>query len=176
MDSRSPAVFTYFRRPAYYAAFNSGKQITRQQRLALALLWSPGEGTLLQSQSNTADAAWGTLPRGAAQVFEAGKIDATFSSGAPSPGNRDIPGESITVEYPLGSTGSKRIVFGKDSIRVTVRSPGEFIEQIPALGSGLRLHPAPTEVSETDREVAGKRLRLLRIAAKDQLEYEIRFR
>ena len=64
MDSRTPVVFTYIRRPSWYAAFNSGKQITRQQRLGLGLLWSPKSGVLLQSQTNSGDAEWVTRPAG----------------------------------------------------------------------------------------------------------------
>ena len=176
MDSRHPIVFTYVRRPAYYAAFNTGKQITRQQRLGLGLLWTPEDGTLLQSQTNSADAAWGTRLPKADQVFEAATIDAVYSTGAPSPGARDLPGDVVTVEYPLGSSGKKRVVFDRDAIRVTVEHPGEFTEQIPSLGAGLHLSLEPASTTETDTEIAGKRLRILRIPAKDRLTYEIRFR
>ena len=176
MDSRHPAVFTYIRRPGYYAAFNSGKQITRQQRLGLGLLWTPTAGTLLQSQTNSADAAWGTRLPNSEQVFEAAALDAAYSTGAPSPGARDLKGNVVTIDYPLGSSGKKRVVFERDAIRVTVDHPGDFTEQIPSLGTGLQLHPAPASVTESGTEIAGKRLRILRLAAKDRLEYEIRLR
>src|SRR5439155_20219680 len=49
VDSRKPAVFTFVRRPAYYAAFATGPQITPQQRLGLGIVWSPTTGAVLQS-------------------------------------------------------------------------------------------------------------------------------
>ena len=65
MDSRRPQVFTYIRRPLYYAAFNSGPQLARQQRYGLGLLWSEKTGAVLQSQTGSATAAWGTMAEGA---------------------------------------------------------------------------------------------------------------
>ena len=126
--------------------------------------------------SGSADAAWGTRAAGADQVFEAGTIDARFSTGAPTVGFRDLTADAITVEYPLGSAGKKRIVFDRDAIRVTVEHPGAFTEQIPALGAGPQVRPSPSGTTDTGTSIAGKRLRLLRIDAKDRLEYEIRFR
>jgi hypothetical protein len=176
MDKRHPIVFTYVRRPGYYVAFNSGKQITRQQRLGLGLLWTPDGGVILQSQTNRSNEAWGTRGAGKAQVYEAGDVHATFSTGTPEPGARDLESQTLTVEYHLGESGWKRVVFERDRIRVLIEHPGEFIEQIPALGSGPRLEPASWSLEDTEIEVAGKRLRVLRLAGRDRLEYSIRFR
>jgi hypothetical protein len=166
MDKRHPIVFTYIRRPAYYAAFNSGKRITRQQRLGLGLLWTPSSGAILQNQTASADAAWGTRAPGAEQVYEAADLPATFS---------DLDAPTLTITYPLGSAGKKTIVFLPDAIRVTIHHPGDFTEQIPALGAAIRIEPPPA-ASETQTQIAGKPLRILRLAAKDRLDYVIRLR
>lgn len=163
-DSRSPVVFTYVRRPGYYAAFNSGKQITRQQRLGLGLMWTPGGGAVLQSQTNSADAAWGTRAAGALQVYEAGDVMATFSG---------MEGERVVAEYPLGTAGKKRVVFDRDAIRVTVEHPGEFTEQIPVLGNGVAVSPPGVRVG-MDVEIAGKALGVVRLVGRGRLSYELR--
>ncbi|MGH9161414.1 MAG: hypothetical protein ACRD2X_15725, partial [Vicinamibacteraceae bacterium] len=94
MDSRHPLVFTYVRRPSYYAAFNSGERLTEQQRYGLGLVWAPGPGSVLQSQSGSAVAAWGTKGAGREQVYEAGDLDAAFrrESGDHSNAWRSRPG------------------------------------------------------------------------------------
>jgi hypothetical protein len=159
-DSREHAVFTFIRQPGYYAAFNSGKQITKQQRLGLGLLWSPDAGVLLQSQTNSADQAWGTRAAGMPQVYEAGDVIATFSTGAVRAGARDLDARSLTVEYPLGERGRKRVAFTSEGITVTIDHPGEFTEQIPAQGTGLRVVPEPEQTGDG-----------LRLAGKDRLVY-----
>jgi hypothetical protein len=174
MDSRSPIVFTFVRRPGYYAVFNSGKLITRQQRLGLGLLWTPAEGAILQNQTNSADAAWGTRAAGMEQVYEAAVLQASFSTGEPHAGARVLDVSTLTLEYPLGATGRKRVAFERDIIRVTIEHPGEFTEQIPSLGGGMRLEPAPAPAPATQTKIAGKPLRVLRFNARDRLEYSIR--
>jgi hypothetical protein len=160
MDSRHPIVFTFIRQPRYYAVFNSGKQITRQQRLGLGLVWS--DNFLLQSASRSSEGAWGTRLQAAELVYEAGDLQATFSTGDPQPGSRDLDANTVRVSYRLGSVGKKQITFGDRSIDVIVEHPGAFVEQIPA--------------SDRSRIVVGGReVESLPIQAKDRLEYSIRF-
>jgi hypothetical protein len=160
MDSRHPIVFTYVRRPAYYAAFNSGRQITRQQRLGLGLVW--GENFLLQSASRGGEGVWGTRAAGSGEVYEAGDVRATFSTGDPQPGARELSAADLRVTYPLADKGKKHIVFRERSIDIVVEHPGAFVEQIPA-SSKARIF------------VHGEVVKALPIEAKDRLEYSIRF-
>ncbi len=178
MDSRSPAVYTYVRRPGYYAAFNSGKLIRPQQRYGIGLIWSPTLGVMVQSQTNTADAAWGTRAAGAPQVYEAADLPARFPE-EPKPGVRDLasPGE-FSVEYPLGAKGRKRILYGDNFIRVEIDHPGAFVEQIPATHDALKLETtASKSIASPAKEhaVAGRPLRIIRLEAAGHLEYTLRF-
>jgi hypothetical protein len=136
-DTRKNAVFTYVRRPSYYAAFNSGEKITEQQRLGLGIIWGPKFGTLMQSQTNSADFAWGTRADGAEQVYEAHGVDATFHD------------DLTRVTYPLGTAGTKTITFGDDRIEVRIEHKGKFSEQLPMLvpsgGKGLRPGVVPSD-------------------------------
>ena len=136
-------VFTYVRRPAYYAAFNAGGKATNQQRMGLGLLWDPSGGTLLQSQSGSDGAAWGTRAEEADAPYEADglPLDAvTFEANGDAitaePGTRDLPGddEPFTVRYSLGdeeNAGAKTVAFEESRIGVTVEHGGAFTEQIP---------------------------------------------
>ena len=130
------------RRPAYYAAFNAGKQISvhRLQRFGLGLLLTDATGAAMQSQGGSSTAAWGTAADGAAQVYEAGDLTAVFTvagkPGQPKPGSADLPAGNLTVTYPLGDEGEKSLEFGADSIVVKVRHSGQFTEFIPLLQSG----------------------------------------
>jgi hypothetical protein len=167
-DSRKAAVFTYVRRPTYYATFNSGPQITKQQRLGLGLVWSPRAGALLQSQTDSADHAWGTRADGAGQVYESGDVNATFSD------------DLTTVTYPLGSAGKKTVTFAETIIQVRVEHPGKFVEQVPLLRAG----DAPVKVMVSS-DVAGTpkpgsnvfgttKVTTTNLAAQDLLDYTIR--
>lgn len=180
MDSRHPAVFTYVRRPAYYAAFNSGKRITARQRLGLGLVWTQKGGVALQSQSNSNEAAWGTRATGSDSVFEAGDVPAEFAVDGrkwdPSPGNRDLPGGTLAVRYRLGAAGEKTLEFLPREIRVAVRLEGEFTEQVPVFdegyvaSSGRRTSPEPQKLG-----INGKRLRVVKLPGRDRLSYSIVF-
>jgi hypothetical protein len=190
MDDRHPLVFTYVRRPGYYAAFNSGKQLARnrQQRFGLGLLWSEDTGAVLQSQSGSATAAWGTAAKGAEQVYEAGEVDAAFrvagNSVQPKPGSADLPSGTLTVAYPLGGKGEKSIEFAQDSIVVSIRHPGEFTEFVPLLQAGDELAagftvsfdpPAAASTVTTSTEIGTRKLLVLRLQAKDALIYRLKF-
>ncbi|HET8654517.1 MAG TPA: hypothetical protein VFL93_03200 [Longimicrobiaceae bacterium] len=137
MDSRRAVVFTFVRRPAYYAAFNSGELWREQQRYGLGLLWVPGAGSFLQSQTGSGDAAWGTRAAGDSLVYEARSFTPSFRVGGrmalPTVGARDLPAGDLDVAYALGDRGRKTVSFRDDGIHVSVQHPGAFVEQIPLL-------------------------------------------
>jgi hypothetical protein len=106
-DRRNETTYAFVRRPAYYAIFNAGKIITDQQRYGLGLIWNPITGTILQSQSKSDLAAWGTRTINSAQVYEASDVMATYYSNGqkwkPAPGINPLEG-SLSLSYPLGSS------------------------------------------------------------------------
>jgi hypothetical protein len=134
-DSRHPVTFTYIRRPNYYAAFNAGHQLSPQQRYGLGLLYHPKIGSVLQSQTNTTDAAWGTSINGT--LYEASDLQAQFqintNSITPQVGAHDLPEGDFEVTYPLGESGNKTTLFTNDAIDVAVQHTGTFTEIIPLL-------------------------------------------
>ncbi|HKG95466.1 MAG TPA: alginate lyase family protein, partial [Gemmatimonadaceae bacterium] len=138
-DGRKAVVFSYVRRPAYYAAFTAGETATAQQRYGLGLLWVPGAGSVLQSQTDGLGTAWGTRPAAAdtARVYEAASFGAAFRVGAgvvtPAPGNRDLPAGEYRIEYRLGGHGAKTVVFRELGLHVAVEHAGAFVEQLPLL-------------------------------------------
>lgn len=135
IDSRKPTVFTFIRRPAYYATFASGDMYTAQQRFGLGLMWTPGVGTFLQSQSAGTATAWGTRPADSTLVYEATTFRATYETSsrpvALDPGVRDLPNGTLVLTYPLGSIGRKSVSFGDDGAHVVIEHRGEFVEQLP---------------------------------------------
>ena len=136
MDDREGLVFTYVRRPAYYAVFNTGPSLTEQQRYGLGLVWSPSHGALLQTQSGSIDAAWGTRTDGASHVHEtalAAEVSADGQAVAAQAGARDIEGRRVEVSYRVGGQGRKRVTFGESEIRVSVEHRGRLREQLPLL-------------------------------------------
>jgi hypothetical protein len=192
MDTRSPAVFTYVRRPAYYAAWNSGQRITAQQRLGLGLVWTEKDGVVLQSQSRSEDAAWGTVAEGGRLPYEATGLPAEFSGATPRPGVRDLPSTGdFTVRYPLGGAGSKTVTFAEREIRVSLDHAAPYTEQIPILAAtppveespgrwriapGVSVEAGSAELRTHSLEVAGKRLHTLRVRGQGRGGYAIRFR
>lgn len=158
VDSRKKIMFTYVRRPAYYAAFNAGEIINSGQRYGLGLLWTPGAGAVLQSQTASTTAAWGTLALGMTNVYEATTLEADFSmSGGrlDEPGIRDLLNGALEVRYRLAEQGDKRILFGEDRIEVTIMHRGEFEEIIPLLTE---------ETDLIDKNQGGVRIRMGREA------------
>ncbi|MCE5216527.1 hypothetical protein LLH03_05770 [bacterium] len=137
VDSRYAVQYTFVRHPGYYAAVNTGRLFREQQRYGLGLLWNQRTGTLLQSQTLTNDAAWGTLTPDGKKLCEASSIPSTFTVGGspviPEVGNRDLPEGDLTVGYLLGKEGQKSLSFTDAGIVVTVRRPGAILEQIPLL-------------------------------------------
>jgi len=132
MDSRLSAVYTFIKKPGYYVAFNSGKIIQPRQRYGIGLIWVPGAGTILQGQTGSDTAAWGTYD---GKLSEAGDIDAWFELNGkrivPKPGNKDFPDSRLTITYTLGNKGKKTITFGDHELIVEVQYQGTFKEIIP---------------------------------------------
>jgi hypothetical protein len=202
MDRREPLTFTYVRRPRYYAAFNAGKRLMEQQRYGLGLVWTRETGAMLQSQTGTSDAAWGTRSPGAPQVYEAGDLAAEFlvdtTAVEPTAGVRDLPDGRLSVRYRLGERGVKSLTFDEKEIAVSIDHAGPFEEQVPLLlapadtlvtsdGQVALVHEGRTRAAlhfdrknraravETDLHIASKRVVVVTIAADDRLQYSVRF-
>lgn len=202
-DGRQTAVYTFVRRPAYYAAVNSGQLITSRQRLGLGLVWTPAGGAWLQSQSNSTTDAWGTKAAGAESVYEAASTPATFTIDGraivPQAGASDLPDGTLIVSYPLGKTGRKTIRFEADRIAVEVEHPGSFTECLPLLKGpadqidltdnrllvrrgqseltvtidGAKAKPTLTA---TETQVGIKHVETVSVSAADRLTYTLSFR
>jgi hypothetical protein len=181
-DSRQPIVFTYIRRPNYYAAFAAApKVITGQERLGLTFVWTPNTGALLQSQTGGAESAWGTFLGGELPV-EASGLDAEYGLDSQ---------DNTMVQYPLTGGGHKQVTFAPGRILVAVERDGQIMERIPVFDSAgvlsnaeYALRPAPvssTACGETEiacatspGPVPGKSLAVIELKATGKLEYEIR--
>ncbi|HKO16134.1 MAG TPA: hypothetical protein VJU87_07840 [Gemmatimonadaceae bacterium] len=203
VDGREPIVFSYVRRPSYYAAFTTGAIVTAQQRYGLGLLWAPRLGTVLQSQTGGGATAWGTRLADRPQVYEAGSIPAAFqvagSSVRPVPGARDLQAGVYQIAYPLGQgQGAKRVTFSDAGVHVEVVHAAAFVEQIPLLalpadtltarpgavvlrrGMGemvLRWSPAsPPAVDSTAERSGDRQVVAVGIPAAGRLTYDIELR
>jgi hypothetical protein len=181
-DAREPIVFTYIRRPGYYAAFASApKPITKQQRLGLTLVWTPATGVLLQSQTDGTESAWGTS-LGDELPVEASGLDAVYSE------------DNTVVRYSLPGGGHKQVTFATDRILVAIERDGPIIERIPVFDTAgvisnaqYAMRPAPVPVAPpsagcanpeaacaaTLGPVPGKSLSIVELQATGKLEYEI---
>ncbi len=183
-DTREPIVFTYVRRPTYYAAFASApKVISEQQRLGLTFVWSPVTGVMLQSQTHGAETAWGTQGSGA-EPLEASGLQASYND------------DFTQVQYPLGGGGHKKVAFANDRVQVSVERDGEIVEHVPVFDPATvystaeySMRPAPVEItgprpaacpdpnvpcSEVVGPVPDKTLFVVELRATGKLEYEIR--
>ena len=201
MDDRERLVFTFVRRPSYYAIFNSGPQLTTQQRYGLGLLWQPEMGSVLQSQTGTNDAAWGTVLGQNQGVFEAATLSAEFLLGGKMhvalPGNRHLPQGVLTVRYGFTDQGEKTLTFAENDITVDIQHSGALREQIPLLVGGKdRLEVASGKVTltrggkmfsiifdpkvsaesiETEVRVGPRRVVVLHLKTSDSLTYRMSF-
>lgn len=200
-DTRNETVYTFTRRPAYYAAFNSGRQVREQQRYGLGVVWTPETGAFLQSQSRQTAAAWGTRVHPDSLPYEAGDLSARFlQNGLPiqtRAGNRDLDSDDLLIRYELGDQGAKEIHFLPDRIQVTVNYSGSFFEHIPlvlppgqepALASGQIEIPSSdksvrlvlpeaqkVEIEDTGERAGHKRVLVVSVSSENELTYEIRF-
>ena len=198
-DSRKPISYTFVRRPSYYATFTAGEILTAQQRYGLGLLWIPGVGSVLQSQTAGQATAWGTRRPDTSAVYEASSFaartaihDSTISLSA---SNRDLPRGDVRIEYPLGEQGNKAIVFRERGVHLAVRHPGSFAEQIPLLALPsdsltsrdgvvelrrggarftIRWRPSSRATIERTKEESGvRRVVAVAIPAQDSLVYDL---
>jgi hypothetical protein len=162
-DTREPIVFTYVRRPGYYAAFAScPKAITEQQRLGLTMVWTPKGGVLMQSQTAGAETAWGTSA-GEAMPMEAAGVTAEYGDGGTS------------ARYPLAGGGQKRVEFAPDRVRVTVEREGDIVERVPVFDPACVISAAKKTVREQAKSpVPGKTFSVVELRGSGRLEYEIR--
>lgn len=115
MDDRERVIFTFIRRPSYYATFNSGPHLTGQQRYGLGILWHPQVGTVIQSQTGSNNAAWGTLLAQNQIPFEGDTLNVEFRNEAqvitPQPGNRDLPAGMFSIRYGFPDQGEKMLTY-----------------------------------------------------------------
>ncbi len=162
-DTRKPIVFTYVRRPGYYAAFaSSPKVVSEQQRLGLTFVWTPAGGVLLQSQTSGTETAWGTSAGGATPVEAAG-LDASYSDG------------NTAVRYALPGGGEKKVVFADDRIQVSVERSGDIVERVPVFDPSCVASAAQsTPVPQSGSPVPGKSFTVMELRSTGKLEYEIR--
>jgi hypothetical protein len=70
-------------------------------------------------------------------VYEAATMPATFNVAShtvpPRVGAHDLPAGDLSIEYPLGSAGTKSVVFDETGVRVAITHRGPFVEQLPFL-------------------------------------------
>ncbi|NND09026.1 MAG: hypothetical protein HKN87_21855 [Saprospiraceae bacterium] len=200
-DERSDTKYIYIKTPVYYATFNHGKIVTDQQRLGLGLLWNPRMGTVLQSQSRTDQAAYGTKILGEKNVFEADDLqvkmkyeDERFEQPSET---FDLDGGTLEISYNLGSTGIKNIEFAEGEISVDVQCPGEFNEYLPLVlsdednftiqGQKIEIQNSRgsctikiknvNDITQEDFEtdLISKHCRVIKLSAKGNLSYKLEF-
>jgi len=202
-DSRHPIIYTYIRRPSYYAAFNSGKILNpSKQRYGLGVLWNPAVGAAIQSQSMGRETAWGTMAREADKVYEAQSFTPVFTLDGkavePQAGARDLPDGTLTLSYRLGERGKKTIEFADDHIAISISHSGILTENIPLLlgkNDQLEINEARAEIHfaegtklvvtfdaspkprfhKTELLIGKKCLRVLGLKNADSLEYRLQF-
>lgn len=162
-DTREPIVFTYVRRPAYYAAFASApKVITKQQRLGLTFVWTPQRGVLLQSQTDGGETAWGASDGGELPLEAAG-VPAEYTDG------------NTVARYSLPGGGTKTVTFAPDRIKVVVERTGALVERLPVFDPACVSSGAQRTVKEqASSPVPGKSFSVVELRGNGRLEYEIR--
>jgi hypothetical protein len=201
VDNRERLAFTFVRRPGYYVAFNSGAKLTSQQRYGIGLIWEPEMGSVLQSQTGTTNAAWGTILGQNQNVFEADTLNAEFSVNGKAvslvPGHRDLPQGTLIVKYSFSDQGEKILTFGERELTVVIDHSAPFREQIPLLvgsndklkvGSGeltlvrgqkvlsIKFDPqAQFETIETGLKVGPRRVVTLNLQSRNSLTYRLAF-
>jgi hypothetical protein len=201
VDERERLIFTFVHRPTYYAIFNSGPHLTSQQRYGLGLLWNPDMGSVLQSQTGTNNATWGTVLGQNLIPFEGDTLNAEFKISdrtiGPLAGNRDLPSGAVTIKYEFPDQGEKTLTFTESEIVVDVQHSGAFREQIPlVLGNGESLKITPgqvllrrgtevfsisfdrqvtAETVDTELKVGPRKVVTLVLQARDSLVYRLAF-
>ena len=156
-------------------------------------------GTVIQSQSRSNDAAWGTMAENGKNVYEASDLPVRIlcdgNEFTPFEGKNETDAANPVIEYSLGKEGVKTLQFKDKSIVVTVRHKNRFSETIPVLkqeeallsyakqGIGLAsgshsvnisLQKAlDIESSNPETDLKYKECSAIKITGKDQLSYEI---
>jgi len=200
-DKRSNTMYSFIRKPNYYAIFNSGKIITEKQRYGLGLIWSPDFGTFFQSQSSSNLAAYGTKAEGAEMVYEALDLFPEFKLNrqilTPDEGKKDSGKEEYSTSYDLGQKGNKEINFEEERITVQVQHSGSFTEIIPFVISvddtlisdknKIVLQNSESSMSiaiknglaihtsTIESDLNGKRIEVIEVKASGMLAYDIVF-
>lgn len=131
-----PLTVTLVRRPAYYAAFNSGRIRVPRQAYGLGLLWNDKFGAALQSVAGTPWAS-GVRSAGAEKLHEQRDLPARIlvagGTVTPRPGAQDLRDGELRVTYPLGDAGNKSLTFADARIVVEITHRGAYAEELPLL-------------------------------------------
>jgi hypothetical protein len=143
MDERTESMYTYVRRPNYYAAFNSGPILRGRQRMGLGLIWHPVAGAVFQSTSGIDDEAWGTVLLGDNLLIESGSPNPAFFKingevVEPQSGVHDLPDGDLKATYGghVSRQLDKSVTFEEEQIHVSVDFQDEeqrFAELIPLM-------------------------------------------
>lgn len=147
-------VFSFVKRPSYYAIFNDAPKKVQSSCFGLGAIWSPEGGTFManygESQDTTDeqyprtyDYAWGTKPHQTPltqeyyRVHENNALDITYTLNGErfTPGGAitDLPEGEIAMSYPLGDKGNKAVTFHDESIDVELTYDGKFLECFPIM-------------------------------------------
>jgi hypothetical protein len=198
-DSRKKVVYTFVRRPDYYATFTQGERCSERQRYGLGLLWNPALGAVLQSQAGSNSAAWGTRGAGMTSTYEGESLD--FAKGSEKAGAdagiRRFAALPLSRSYKLGGRDHKTVTFGPAEIAVSVVHRKPFTEVLPLLvgpdatlelsereavlsspaGRFIVAFEGRPELTEenTDVKVGKKRLVILAAQSERTLRYSLRF-
>lgn len=188
-------------RAGYYATFAFGEACVEKQRYGLGLVSTPRLGAVLQNQSGSATAVWGTRAENAQQTYESSRFDAELvgvsRETSDSPGIHRLDSSTLRVRYALGEQGRKTVTFDARGIEIAVEHQGAFSEFFPLLvapdakielianGAVLRAptgsveircdSPVRVESSDTAIAVGRKRVRTLRFDAADRLTCGVKF-
>lgn len=204
-DDRTGLTVTFIRRTAYYAAFNLGKPTDKDQRYGIGFLWTPENGTFVQSHSEDG-LAWGTRPDRAVHLYEAEitgvrlPADITYSRTSDDHSELDRTEEvfgthePFSIKYRLGSGGQKSVTFDSLEITVAIEHEGAFTESIPLLlkareprkldGDSVQVAPKVVIAYEnatrvhlrpTTRRIGRKQVHILELEASDSLRYVFHF-
>jgi hypothetical protein len=193
-DKRSETSYAFIRTPLYYITFNSGKIISDQQRYGIGLIWTPGMGTVFQSQSRTDEASWGTKAIDSLQVYEARDL---IPEVMPPQLESDQPFQVITFSYNLAENGKKTVTLDKENIRVEVNHTGVFTEILPVLNSEddvisikggqiqIETHVGSLLIISSEKdgitlkdfetELGNKKCKVIEISSENRLTYEFVF-
>lgn len=137
-DTRLNTTFSFIRKPAYYAMFNSGEARNQRQTFGLGLLWHPDAGTFIQTRVIEPEASWGTQADGDdKKVYEAQSFYPNFTVNSkkiqPSGGIHNHGNGPVSIQYDLGKDGRKSVSFQDDKIVIAVNKKGKILEKIPFL-------------------------------------------